>query len=92
MVTFIQTTAQYTNAALVAILPYITDFAKKLDLSLKTPITTNQVKRFLCDPRKGHVEGSIFLFNGDHFAFVDGVVVTGHFKTSQSGSNQNQPP
>jgi hypothetical protein len=39
----IQVTAQYSNAVLVAMLPHVSDAAKKLDLPVPLPITQQQV-------------------------------------------------
>lgn len=69
----IQVTAQYSHAALVAILPFVSDFAKRLDLPVG-PVTTNQVLEFKCDPRQGQTGGAITLTNGYQFTFMDGRV------------------
>lgn len=46
----IQVTAQYSNAVLVALLPYFSDAAHKLDLPLPQPITAQQVVGCGVDP------------------------------------------
>jgi len=63
-------TATYSNALLVAILPHVSDFAKKLDLPLIQPIMREQVVRFAPSRYKGHVEGGIWLTNGYWFLFT----------------------
>ena len=70
----VQITAQYSNAVLVAVMPYVADFSQKLDLPVKTPIAISQVLEFKCDPRKGQIGGLITLTNGLRFAFLDGHV------------------
>jgi hypothetical protein len=69
MMELIHMTATYSNAVLVAILPHISDFAKKLDLPITQPITTEQVARFAPSPYKGRVEGALWLTNGYWFMF-----------------------
>jgi len=65
-------TATYSNALLVAILPHVTDFAKKLELPISTPVETSAVTRFVPSPYKGRVEGGIWLTNSYwfHFSFL----------------------
>jgi hypothetical protein len=74
MVELVQITAQYSNAVLVAVLPYISDFAQKLELPVKTPIAATQVSEFRCDPRKGEIGGLVTLTNGARFGFSGGHV------------------
>ena len=69
----IQVTAQYSHAVLAAILPFISDFAHRLDLPVG-PVTTNQVIEFKCDPRQGQTGGAVTLTNGYQFTFLDGRV------------------
>jgi hypothetical protein len=66
----IHMTATYSNALLVAILPHVSEFAKKLDLPIAQPITAEQVSRFRPSPYKGHLEGAIWLTNGYWFLFT----------------------
>lgn len=73
MLELVQITAQYSNAVLVAIMPYFSDFSKKLDLPIVPP-TTNQVLEFKCDPRAGRIGGAVTLTNGCQFTFLDGRV------------------
>jgi hypothetical protein len=65
----IHITATYSNALLVAILPHVSDVAKKLDLPLPQPITTSQVSKFNASPYRGHLEGSVVLKNNYWFMF-----------------------
>jgi len=67
----VQVTAQYSHAVLVAILPFVSDFAHRLDLPVGT-VTTNQVVEFKCDPRQGQTGGAITFTNGFQFTFLDG--------------------
>ncbi len=61
----------YSNAVLLAILPHVSEFAAKLDLPIKQPVTTEQVRWcrpvWFSDTRQ--IEGGICLTNGDSFAF-----------------------
>jgi len=74
MLEFIQVTAGYSNAVLVAILPQITEFSDKLNLPVPLPVTAGQVERFNCDPHKGQVGGALRLTNGFEFWYYDGYV------------------
>jgi hypothetical protein len=65
----IHITATYSNALLVAILPHISDVAKKLDLPIIQPVTSSQVLRFNPNPYKGHLSGSVILTNHWWFSF-----------------------
>jgi hypothetical protein len=70
----VQITAQYSNAVLVAILPYVSDFAHRLNLPVPNPVTPSHVIEFKCDQRKGQIGGLVILTNGFHFSFMDGHV------------------
>jgi|SRR5665213_98700 len=70
----VQVTAQYSHAVLLAILPFVSDFSKQLDLPVPTPITASQVSEFKCDPRLGRTGGALTLTNGFQFTFLDGRV------------------
>src|SRR5882724_9671494 len=72
----IHITAQYSNAVLVAILPYISDFARKLDLPVQTPILPAHVRSFGCSRNLGDRDfgGGIPLTNGMIFDFFCGMV------------------
>lgn len=74
MMEFVQITAQYSNAVLVAVLPFVSDFCQKLELPIATPVSTNEVRFFQCDNRKDHVGGMVVLTNGCQFSFFDGRV------------------
>ena len=74
MFQLVHVTALYSNAVPVAILPYFTDVAKKLDLPIPTPITQSQVRHFFCDPRAGEIGGWVTLTNGYQFWFQEGHV------------------
>ena len=74
MMEFVQITAQYSNAVLVAILPYVSDFAHRLNLPVPNPVTPIHVIEFKCDPRKGQIGGLLTLTNGFCFAFLEGHV------------------
>ncbi|MBI3850321.1 MAG: hypothetical protein HY298_08540 [Verrucomicrobia bacterium] len=88
MFEFIQVTAQYSNAVLVAILPQITEFSQKLDLPIPVPITLEQVEHFNCDPHKGQVGGWLRLTNGFDFWYYDGYVKGFESPGSWYGSHQ----
>ena len=49
---WIQVTAQYSNAVLVAMLPYVNDVAQKLDLPIPHPITAEHLSYFDIAPRR----------------------------------------
>jgi hypothetical protein len=70
----VQVTAQYSNAVLLAVMPYVSDFSKKLDLALPRPVPPSQVVEFKCDPRLGQTGGALTLSNGFQFAFLEGRV------------------
>jgi len=71
---FIHVSTQYSNAVLVALLPYISDFAGKMHLPILTPVTPAHVFEFRCNPRRGEVGGLILLTNEYRFAFQNGHV------------------
>ena len=67
----------YSNAMLKAVLPYFSEFARKLNLPVRVPIRTTQVKSFLPPHlirRKGQVGESVMLKDGTSFGFWDGHV------------------
>lgn len=78
MIQFIEITAQYSNAVLVAILPFVSEFAQKLELPVPLPITTNHVLRFTCDQRMGQIGGAVRLTNGYVIRFDHGVIDSFH--------------
>lgn len=67
-------TATYSNAMLVAVLPHISDFSKKLDLPITQPITARHVREFRPSPLKGFVGGGLMLTNGFWFLYDKGYV------------------
>jgi len=67
-------TLQYSNAVLVALLPHFSDLAKKLELPLPIPITTNQVEGFVPRRNPGDVGGALVLTNGWRFWYSRGHV------------------
>jgi hypothetical protein len=77
MLELIHMTAQYSNAVLVAVLPYVSDFAAKLDLPIGRPVKAKQVIWSRPSPYKDYVEAGLILSNRYWFAvgqrgFVDG--------------------
>ena len=62
----IHVTPVYSNAVLALMLPEVTRIAKKLELPIELPVTTEQVKEFKVDP-KGYLGGKLFLKNGWQF-------------------------
>jgi hypothetical protein len=70
-------TAALSNAVLIAIMPQVSDFAKKLDLPLSQPITLNQVIDFRKAPRKDSLMCSVTVTNESNkflFAYANGCV------------------
>jgi hypothetical protein len=72
MFEILQVTAQYSNAVLVAVMPYVAEFAKKLELPVPQPVTIGQVAEFKCSPRGDLFGGRVILTNGYEFAFLHG--------------------
>lgn len=73
---FIQMTASYSNAVLLAVLTNVTDVANKLDLPILRPVQPAHVWRFVCDPRKDAIGGWLTLTNRYEFWFQNGYVDT----------------
>lgn len=71
---FVHMTATYSNAMLVAIIPHISDFSKKLDLPIPQPITSSHVQEFRPSNIKGFIGGGLILTNGYWFAYNNGCV------------------
>lgn len=67
-------TATYSNAMLVAILPHISDFSKKLDLPIQQPITASQVIWFNPSPYKDFIGGGLVLSNRYWYSYNNGCV------------------
>ena len=74
MYDFLQVTAEYSNAVLLAIMPHVSDFATRLDLPMVKPVTLVQVREFRCSWRSDEIGGSIHLINGWQFTVLDGRV------------------
>jgi hypothetical protein len=74
MIELVQVTAQYSNAVLLAVLPYVSDFGHRLHLPISIPVTPGQVLEFRCDPRKDQIGGAVILTNGFRFSFLEGHV------------------
>jgi hypothetical protein len=71
----IRVTSEFSNAVLVAVMPYVADVAQKLDLPLPRPLTVQQVTECSITPtRKWGVE--ISVEGGWVFAFAQGYVRT----------------
>jgi len=75
---FVQMTAAYSNAVLVAILPHFADVAKKLDLPVHTPIVQSQILHYFCNPKVGEIGGYVLLTNGYEFWYDKGHVDVFH--------------
>jgi hypothetical protein len=94
MAQIIHMTAAYSNAVLVAALPYISDFAKKLNLPIEQPVATNQVKWSYDAPYRHYVFGTVILKNRDWFSvnhrgFIDGFRTATNFFADQELSDQS---
>ena len=76
--TLIHVTANYSNAVLVAILPHISDCAKKLDLPVQQPIDFVQVSWFQPMPYLDEIGGRVDLTNQYSFFFSSGYVNSFH--------------
>jgi hypothetical protein len=74
MMELVHMTATYSNAMLVAILPHISDFSKKLDLPIPQPITASQVVWFNPSPYKDFIGGGLVLSNHCWFSYNNGCV------------------
>lgn len=67
-------TAAYSNAVLVAVMPHVTEFVKKLDLPIPLPINQSQVSKFNVSPVKSLIGGGLWLTNHYQFVFENGAV------------------
>ena len=72
---WIRVTADYSNAMLVAIMPYISDVAQKLDLPFKHPVSLEQVL-YCSIPPNHRVEAEIGIKGDWYFAFDRGYIRT----------------
>jgi hypothetical protein len=70
----IHITVAYSNAVLVAILPHVSDFAKKLNLPIQIPITASQIAHFNVGRIDGDAGGELRLTNDYSFGFAHGYV------------------
>ena len=77
----LEITSEYAQALLLAILPYVSDFAQRVGLDIPLPITTNHVARFIPSRDPENVGGSLTLTNGFVFAYQHG-----HVQRFSSGS------
>jgi hypothetical protein len=71
---FIEVTAQFSNAVLLAVVPYVTNFAAKVELSPSAEFNTGAVRRVVINPRSDDVSGSIWFTNGCKFGFDHGQI------------------
>lgn len=73
---FIRVTAEYSNAVLLAMLPYVSDFAQKLELPVPHPITVDDVVGCAVLPWRnkdgGIAGGAIRIKGGWRFGFSFG--------------------
>lgn len=67
MLELLHMTAQYSNAVLVAALPYVSDFSCKLNLPIARPVTMHELAHAGVMPYKGHSDLGIWLANGYWF-------------------------
>ena len=65
---FANFTATRSNASFFAVLPHISDFAKKIDLQIALPITPVQVEHFFASPFPHMVGEDLYLTNGYWFS------------------------
>jgi len=82
-------TAVYSNAVLVAILPQVSDFAKRLNLPIPQPITASQVVEFRPNRYKGEIGGGLMLSNHFWFSYADGHVMS--FKSPDNFFSEDDP-
>lgn len=68
----LQVTAEYSNAVLVAVLPYVSDFSARIQLPVPQPVAISQVAHFECSSRSDHIGGRVVLTNGCEFTFDRG--------------------
>ena len=71
----VRITADYSNAVLVAILPFVSDVAERLNLPVPHPVTAAQVLDCSIPP-SGKPEAQVILRGGWCFAFKQGYVQT----------------
>lgn len=76
-----QITAEYATAVVLAIMPFISDCSRALNLCDPCLVTTNQISSFGAKDRHG-VGGTVILQSGDYFDFEDG-----HIELYDSGNS-----
>lgn len=75
---WIRVTAEYSNAVLVAVMPYISDIAQKLDLPVARPVAIENVVHCSVMPRRaigveiGLREGWVFAFDRSYVQIIQG--------------------
>ncbi len=74
-VEYVYVTAEYSNAVLLAVLPYISEVAQKLDLPLPRPITARDVVTCAVLPNR-RVEAAISIKGNWNFGFSRGYIET----------------
>lgn len=85
---WIHATAEYSNAVLVAVLPYISDVAQRLNLGVPHPVTTDQVVHLSVPPTRT-VGAEVGIKGGWVFAFRRGYIDT--IQSSHSYSALQDP-
>ncbi len=88
----IHMTAAYSNAVLVAVLPYVNDFATRLHIPIQQPITTNQVARSYAPPTRDSVSAGVWLTNGYWFMVGDAGYVQGYSAPTNFFTEQEYGP
>lgn len=90
---FIRVTAEYSNAVFLAMLPLVSDFARKAELPVPHPITAEQVVRCAVLPWRdkdgGIAGGSMQIKGGWSFGFQFGYV--GSFSRQDGYFGQQDP-
>ncbi|MGO8836714.1 MAG: hypothetical protein ACLQAH_08100 [Limisphaerales bacterium] len=76
LIPLMHVTAAYSNAVMVAVMPYVADCAKALNLPVPQPITTNQLAHIGIDPYKGHFGAGLKFTNDYFFTFENGIVTS----------------
>lgn len=91
MLQIVQVTAQYSNAVLVAVLPFVNDFVKKMELPLPTPIEAHPFE-FKCSTRldDGLGIGGAFVWPNGYGCFFDGGIIQ-FFYSSRSYKRLQDP-
>lgn len=92
IVSLIHVTAAYSNAVLVAVLPHVSDFGKKLDLPIPQPITASQVAHCNVAQMPGDIGAGVWLTNHYSFGFGHGYVSTFRCKNNPFYSTGDEDP